>query len=110
MKSKNTNDLLDLGPTLYLKVLSFDYRNRLISESYGLVEIPIRRGRHSLVVNTWKPFIDNRLERMKQFFIGCAPNIHNFHYDSTQLNVRIKEYFLEKIFYEIFSEDYKMCQ
>ena len=92
IKWKNSNDWLDFGPTLYLKVLSFDYRNRLISESYGLVEIPVRSGRHSLTVNTWKPFIDNRLERMKQLFIGCVPTIHNFHYDSIQLNVRIKSF------------------
>ena len=94
IKLKNS---LDFGPNLYLKVLSFDSRNRLISESYGLVEIPIQRGRHSAIVNTWKPFIGNRMARMKQFFIGCVPIVHNFHTDSTQLNVRLNELFLNDI-------------
>ena len=92
MKSKNINNSLDFMPTLYLKVLSFDCRNRLISESYGLVEIPITRGKHSLIINTWKPIIENRLQRMKQFFIGCVPSIDNFHYESTQLIVRINAF------------------
>ncbi|CAG2100532.1 unnamed protein product [Medioppia subpectinata] len=82
IKFNETNVTTDLRPILYIKVLSFDFWNRLVSESYGFVELPIRPGKHRLVINTWKPFTDNRLEKMRQFFIGCAPLVHNIHKDS----------------------------
>ncbi|CAG2162093.1 unnamed protein product [Oppiella nova] len=86
IKLNETNVLEDLRPILYFKVLSFDYWNRLISESYGFAELPVRPGRHSLVINTWKPYADNRLDKMRQYFTGCAPLVHHLHKDSTQPN------------------------
>ena len=93
IKLNNSDHLSDLRPILYLKVLSYDYWNRLVSESYGFVEIPIRTGRHSSTVKMWKPLIDTPLERMKQFFIGCTPIVHQIHKDLTQISVNLVHLF-----------------
>ncbi|XP_054166970.1 tectonic-like complex member MKS1, partial [Oppia nitens] len=86
----------DLRPILYMKVLSFDYWNRLIGESFGFAELPVKPGRHNLVVSTWKPYIGDRVQRLKEFFIGCTPVVNNLHKDFTnKLNRCTNNYGLE---------------
>ena len=89
LKLSPKTDLSDVRPILYLKVLSFNYQNFLTSESFGLLEIPMAKGKHRFVINTWKPFLKNRLEQMKQHFLGCAPVVNQLHTDSTHIQVSL---------------------
>lgn len=87
LKLDANTDWSNVRPILYLKVLSFSFQNFLTSESFGLLEIPITRGRHSFAINTWKPFVRNRLQLMRQYFMGCVPVAHQMNLDSTLIDV-----------------------
>lgn len=78
---------MDEWPILYLKVLSFDYWNRLVFESYGFVELPKKKGRYSLTINTWKPYASNPIDKLKQFFIGSSLLLENIHKNSSLISV-----------------------
>jgi hypothetical protein len=77
LKYENQNIFMDKWPLLYLKVLSFDYWNRSIAESYGFVELPKKIGRYSLTIKTWKLYSNNPLNKMRHFFLGSLPQHEN---------------------------------
>lgn len=81
-------------PILYLKVLSIDYWNRLISESYGYVEVPKKPGRYSISVTTWKSHSTHIVDKLKNFFIGYSSRMENIFESPFSSNQVVSTYYL----------------
>lgn len=79
-KSKSNNQHYK-WPTLFFRIVSFDYWNRKDKESYGLMKIPKKPGRYTFQINTWSFINSNPFEQLQQFFLGNSgyfKNITNF--------------------------------
>jgi len=61
-------------PIIHFNVLSLDYLNRLICNSYGYIELANKAGTQSHSIITTKPSCVSITDELRQYFIGYAPN------------------------------------
>ncbi|XP_076235710.1 tectonic-1 [Calliopsis andreniformis] len=66
-----TTQTLQNSPKLLLQIFSRDTYDRILFTSYGICNIPLSPGSHSIECHTWKP-IGNWKDRLRDKFLGIT--------------------------------------
>jgi len=81
---RSDDEVRESWPKIYVHVLASNNWGKMRSEGYGYMNIPSIPGKHTILINCWRPIggggYDSILSKMNRLFIGCSPQLDDVTY------------------------------